>query len=75
MADRYNRGAAWTLDHKQHNKKESYEVPVNERKAKGGLFMSPQKANANRGAAWTLDHNQHNKKESYEVPVNKRKRY
>lgn len=27
-----NRGAAWTLDHNQHNKKESYEVPVNKRK-------------------------------------------
>jgi hypothetical protein len=27
-----NRGASWTLDHNQHNKKEDYEVPANKRK-------------------------------------------
>jgi hypothetical protein len=31
---RYNKGAAWTLDHYQHNKSENYEVPKGTRKHK-----------------------------------------
>jgi len=27
-----NRGLSWTLDHKRHNKGESYEIPLNKRK-------------------------------------------
>ena len=35
--DNYNSGRSWTLDHYQHNKKESYEVPMSKRKkAMGG---------------------------------------
>lgn len=37
-----NYGRAWTLDHNQHNKSESYEVPKSERKKKfedGGITM------------------------------------
>jgi len=29
-----NRGLSWTLDHKRHNKGESYEIPLNKRKRK-----------------------------------------
>jgi hypothetical protein len=29
-----NRGRSWTLDHKRHNKGESYEIPLNKRKRK-----------------------------------------
>jgi len=29
-----NRGRSWTLDHRQHNKGESYETPLNKRKRK-----------------------------------------
>ena len=33
----YNTGRSWTLDHNQHNKRESYEIPMDDRKyAKGG---------------------------------------
>jgi hypothetical protein len=33
----YNTGRSWTLDHNQHNKKENYEIPMDDRKyAKGG---------------------------------------
>jgi hypothetical protein len=31
---RYNYGRSWTLDHKRHNKGESYEIPLNKRKRK-----------------------------------------
>ena len=34
----YNEGRSWTLDHNQHNKRESYEIPMDDRKyAKGGM--------------------------------------
>jgi hypothetical protein len=32
--DRWNRGRSWTLDHKRHNKGESYEIPLKKRKRK-----------------------------------------
>ena len=37
----YNTGRSWTLDHNQHNKRESYEIPMDDRKfAKGGTIKN-----------------------------------
>jgi hypothetical protein len=50
----YNTGRAWTLDHNQHNKSESYEVPMDERKyAKGGTIKN-QYANKTARQVWEM---------------------
>jgi hypothetical protein len=37
----YNTGRSWTQDHNQHNKSESYEIPMDDRKfAKGGTIKN-----------------------------------
>ena len=43
-----NRGTSWTLDHNQHNKKESYEIPLNKRKSKSSQTTSSSSSSTKR---------------------------
>ena len=52
---RYNTGRSWTLDHNRHNKSESYEKPMSERKTyrKGGSSSSSSGSSSKRARKYT----------------------
>ena len=66
-----NYGRAWHLDRAKHNKREDYEVPLENRKMASGGFFGDDSYNY--GRAWHLDRAKHNKSEDYEIPLENRK--
>ena len=66
----YNTGRSWTLDHNQHNKSESYEIPMDDRKfAKGGTIKNQYAGKTEKQVweMWTPQQRKHFLGDHYQV--------